>query len=205
MDPVLGDYLRSVADARDPEVLSLFAAILNKLKSTVTNEVPRIMEAVFECTLSMITQNMEDYPVHRIKFFLLLQAINTHCFAAFFNIPSHQMKLVVDAIVWAVKHTERTISETGLNILLGLLSNVMGTAAAGGFFLAYYLNIVQDVFVVLTDTLHKSGAYVCVRDCVCVCVLSVVRETVVLRGCVCFFAFCDFFFVFLFLFDRGGW
>jgi hypothetical protein len=30
MDPVLGDYARNVPDARESEVLSLFATIINK-------------------------------------------------------------------------------------------------------------------------------------------------------------------------------
>ena len=44
---------------RDAEVLSLFAAIINKLASKMQAEVPRIFEAVFECTLQMITVNFE--------------------------------------------------------------------------------------------------------------------------------------------------
>ena len=47
---------------RDAEVLSLFAAIINKLREKVQNEVPRIFEAVFECTLTMITKNFEVPP-----------------------------------------------------------------------------------------------------------------------------------------------
>ena len=35
--------------------------------------VPRIMEALFECTLQMIIGNFEDYPEIRIQFFTLLQ------------------------------------------------------------------------------------------------------------------------------------
>ncbi len=31
IDPVLGDYVRNVANARDAEVLSLFATIINKI------------------------------------------------------------------------------------------------------------------------------------------------------------------------------
>ena len=42
----------------------------------------------------------------------LLQAINQHCFPALFNIPAQHQKLVVDAVVWAMKHTERNISDT---------------------------------------------------------------------------------------------
>jgi exportin-1 len=43
-------------------------------------QVPRIFVAVFECTLEMITRNFEDFPEHRINFFKLLRAINSHCF-----------------------------------------------------------------------------------------------------------------------------
>jgi CRM1 C terminal len=47
--------------------------------------------------------------------------VNTHCFDALFQIPPQHQKLVVDAVVWAFKHTERNIAETGLDILLELL------------------------------------------------------------------------------------
>ena len=46
------------------------------------DEVPKIFEACFECTLTMITANFEDYPDHRLKFFSLLRAITNHCFRA---------------------------------------------------------------------------------------------------------------------------
>ena len=79
LDPILGDYRRNIAGARDPEVLSLFATVVEKLKMNVVDEVPRIMEAVFECTLDMITKNFEDYPEHRIRFFEFLK-VCTFCF-----------------------------------------------------------------------------------------------------------------------------
>lgn len=112
LDPILGDYKRNIAGARDPEVLTLFATVVEKLKSNVVDEVPRILEAVFECTLEMITKNFEDYPEHRIRFFELLKAVNEFCFPALFNIPPEHQKLVVHAVVWAMKHTERNISDT---------------------------------------------------------------------------------------------
>ena len=55
----------------------------------------------------MITTNFEDFPEHRLAFFKLLKATNTHCFAALFAIPPEHHKLVVDSVVWAFKHTER--------------------------------------------------------------------------------------------------
>lgn len=112
LDPILGDYKRNIADARDPEVLKLFTAVVVKLKNHVQNDVPQIMEAVFEITLQMITENFEDFPEHRIRFFEFLRAVNKHCFPALFNIPADHQKLVVHSVVWAMKHTERNISDT---------------------------------------------------------------------------------------------
>ncbi|KAJ6288008.1 hypothetical protein OIU78_026689 [Salix suchowensis] len=53
MDPVLGDYARNLPDARESEVLSLFATIINKYKAAMIEDVPRIFEAVFQCTLEV--------------------------------------------------------------------------------------------------------------------------------------------------------
>ena len=53
LDPILGDYKRNVAEARDAEVLGLFTVVVRKLKGHVEPEVPRIMDAVFEVTLQV--------------------------------------------------------------------------------------------------------------------------------------------------------
>jgi exportin-1 len=74
LDAVLLDYNKtSVPSAREPEVLSAMASIVNKLQNHITNEVPKIFDAVFECTLNMINKDFEEFPEHRINFFLLLQ------------------------------------------------------------------------------------------------------------------------------------
>jgi exportin-1 len=112
LDPILGDYKRNIAGARDPEVLKLMGTVVEKLQSHVVEDVPRIMDAVFEVTLEMITKNFEDFPEHRLQFFWFIKMINHHCFAALFNIPGEHQKLVVHSVVWAMKHTERNISDT---------------------------------------------------------------------------------------------
>ncbi|GLT29273.1 hypothetical protein SLA2020_041500 [Shorea laevis] len=157
MDPVLGDYARNLPDARESEVLSLFATIINKYKAAMIDDVPRIFEAVFQCTLEMITKNFEDYPEHRIKFFSLLRAIATHCFPALIRLSSQQLKLVMDSIIWAFRHTERNIAETGLNLLLEMLKNFQASEFCNQFYQTYYLTIEQEIFAVLTDTFHKPG------------------------------------------------
>ncbi|XP_057450161.1 protein EXPORTIN 1A-like [Lotus japonicus] len=157
MDPVLGDYARNVPDARESEVLSLFATIVNKYKAAMVEDVPRIFEAVFQCTLEMITKNFEDYPEHRLKFFSLLCAIATHCFHALICLSSQQLKFVMDSIIWAFRHTERNIAETGLNLLLEMLKKFQATEFCNQFYRTYFLTIEQEIFAVLTDTFHKPG------------------------------------------------
>lgn len=77
LDPILGDYQRNIAGARDPEVLTLFTTVVDKLKANVVDDIPRIMESIFECTLQMITMNFEDYPEHRIKFYQFIRVSST--------------------------------------------------------------------------------------------------------------------------------
>lgn len=157
MDPILGDYARNVPDARESEVLSLFATILNMYKGVMMDDVARIFEAVFECTLEMITKNFEDYPEHRLKFFSLLRAIATYCFPALYQLSSQQLKLVMDSINWAFRHTERNIAETGLILLLEMLKKFQVSEFCNQFYKTYFLTIEQEIFAVLTDTFHKPG------------------------------------------------
>ena len=158
LDPILGDYVRSIAPARDPEVLSLFTCLINKLQAAMTADVPRVFEAVFKCTLDMVTTNFEDFPDHRSNLFNLLRAINHHCFPALLTDQSN-FTLIIESIKWAFKHTERNVAETGLHTLLELLQNVRNSQAhvLNAFYQSYYLGLLQDVFSVLTDTLHKPG------------------------------------------------
>jgi len=159
LEAVLIDYKNNIPDARDPEVLSLMTVIIDKFKGGMIDKIPPILGAVFECTLQMITQNFEDYPVCRLNFFNIIRSINNQCFPAFFMLPPQTFKLIIDSIVWAFKHTMRNIAETGLNILLELMNNISASnqEIAQAFYKAYFLNILQDIFVVLTDTFHKSG------------------------------------------------
>lgn len=158
LDAVLLDYQRNVPAAREPEVLSTMATIVNRLEGNITKDIPQIFDAVFECTLDMINKNFEEYPEHRTNFFLLLQAVNTHCFAAFLSIPPAQFKLVLDSVIWAFKHTMRNVADTGLNILYQMLQNVaQEEAAAQSFYQTYYTDILQHIFSVVTDSSHTAG------------------------------------------------
>lgn len=106
----------------------------------------------------MFAQNFEEYPEHRTNFFLLLQSVNSHCFEAFLAIDPAQFKLVLDAIIWAFKHTMRNVADTGLNILYQMLQTVANhEQAAQSFYQTYYTDILQHIFSVVTDSSHTAG------------------------------------------------
>ncbi|GAB1601395.1 exportin-1-like [Argonauta hians] len=159
LDAVLLDYQRNVPAAREPEVLSTMASIVNAIMGLITDEIPQVFDAVFECTLDMINKDFEEFPEHRTNFFLLLQATNYHCFPAILlNIPPAQFKLVLDSIIWAFKHTMRNVADIGLDILYTFLQNVaLLDSAAQSFYQTYFTDILQHLFSVVTDSSHTAG------------------------------------------------
>ena len=131
---------------------------LKSSQGEITKEIPAIFDAVFECTLDMINKDFEEFPEYRTNFFLLLQAVNNHCFSALLGIPQPQFKLVLDSVIWAFKHTMRNVANTGLNILYQLLQNITQVdEAAQKFYQMYFTDILQHVFSVGTDTSHTAG------------------------------------------------
>lgn len=156
---VLEDYNVSVKDARDHEVLTLCATIVSKCQHTIMNEIPVMFNAVFECTLQMITGNFQDYPEVRLEFYRFLKEVNRYCFPALKAMGPESFKIVVHSIIWAFKHTMRNISELGLEITLQLLEQINNdqTEVSNSFYQTYFLHLLQDLFFILTDTFHKSG------------------------------------------------
>jgi exportin-1 len=123
------------------------------------NHVPTILDAVFECTLNMINKDFSEYPEHRVGFFNLISAINKHCFNTLVKLPPQVFSLILDSISWAIKHTMRDISDTGMSICLDMINNFAKAdeATANFFYQNFFLRILQETFAVLTDHEHKSG------------------------------------------------
>lgn len=128
----------------------------------MSDKVPTIMENVFECTLEMINKDFSEYPQHRVEFFKLLKAINLYCFPALLKLDGRQFKFVIDSCMWASKHDNREVENTGLSMCIELIDNMAENTdpqTSSMFFQQFYLTILQDVFFVLTDSDHKAGRY----------------------------------------------
>ncbi|KAJ9501767.1 Karyopherin transporter [Exophiala xenobiotica] len=159
LDAILLDYQRNVPDARDAEVLSVTTTVVHKLHNLMDDKIAPIMDAIFECTLEMINKDFHEYPEFRVEFFKLLQAVNLFCFPALLKLDGRQFKLIIDSCMWASKHDNREVENTGLSMCLELINNMAETDAqtSGVFFQQFFIPILQDVFFVLTDSDHKAG------------------------------------------------
>lgn len=129
------------------------------LQGMMTDQVPAILDAIFECTLDMINKDFSEYPEHRVEFFKLLRVINQRCFPALLTLDQAHFKLVIDSCMWASKHDNRAVEGEGLNMCIELISNMAETdqGTCDAFFQNFYTTILQDVFFVLTDSDHKAG------------------------------------------------
>jgi len=133
--------------------------IIHKLHNLMDDKISPIMDSIFECTLEMINKDFHEYPEFRVEFFKLLQATNLFCFPALLKLDGRQFKLIIDSCMWASKHDNREVENTGLSMCLELINNMAETdpQTAGLFFQQFYIAILQDVFFVLTDSDHKAG------------------------------------------------
>jgi exportin-1 len=165
LDAVLTEFANAVPASRDAWVLTLMTTIIDKLGEEAQGDVNGILGRVFEPTLTMITDDFTNHPAIRLEFYKLLRSIETNCFAALINLPPESLKLIVDALVYGMRHTERAISEMALNAILELVfsvtrqqrENAAFAQAAQLFWQRFLVSLLQDVLDVLTDTLHKSG------------------------------------------------
>jgi len=162
-EPILGNYYSSIPEARDAEVLSLFAEIISAMKGLEVPAIRLIVKSLISVTLDMIRNNFEDFPDARLNFFRLLAAINRHSFPALFQLDDNppaaeaEFRVVINAIIWAFKHTERNVAETGLTILLEFIQNIQNSPYVDYFFRLFFKLVLNDLLSVLTDTLHKPG------------------------------------------------
>lgn len=153
LEHVLVDYKEcAVPSAREPEVLSTMAIIVEKLNKGFIQYVPSVFEAVFGCTLGMISENFEDYPEHRVNFYNLLHQVVKHCFPAIMQLSAPQFKLVLDSIIWSIKHTMRNVADIGHQTLYTLLENFAANEEAmQTFYQTYCLDILNHLFSAVTD------------------------------------------------------
>lgn len=121
--PLIDQYRHSHIENRDADTLVVFTEFMNKLGNIQYDYISSIWNYLCIFTLGMIQQDYSSYPDHRLNFFNLVKALISNAFEAIFKIQDSAFnKDVLNAIIWAFRHNQPNISETGLETLLILLN-----------------------------------------------------------------------------------
>jgi len=160
LSQLIEDYTNNVESARDPEVLSLFAALIEKMGDKMNPHIPEILNYLFEPTLSMISSNYTSFMDTRRNFFSLIKNIVNFSLEGLFTATEDNFKTCMNSIIWAIKHYQIELSDIGLETMDNLLAKVVSNSdIANIFFQNFYMTIMEETLFVLTDSLHKSGFY----------------------------------------------
>eukprot|EP00924_Labyrinthula_sp_SR-Ha-C_P010324 snap_masked-scaffold_23-processed-gene-3.12-mRNA-1 protein AED:0.00 eAED:0.01 QI:0/-1/0/1/-1/1/1/0/1034 len=159
--PLMEDYAKSKPEEKLSSTLGFFSTVLDSSNGQIDGIIPALFNSVVQECLKLITNNFTDFPEHRINYYSLIRSLifNGNNFQKLFQ-DVKQVDLTVNSILWAIKHTDRRISEKGLEILEKLLFNVQSIPSndiRGSFWGKFYLPILKDLLEVLTDRLHKSS------------------------------------------------
>jgi exportin-1 len=157
-------YRYSNVDNRDPDILIVFAEILEKLKNSQYDYIVSIWNYLCLFTLDMIKSDFQSYPEHRQNFFILVKSLIANAFDALFQVQdSNFNKDVLNAIIWAIRHNQPLMYETGLETLLILIKNVNQNRMVNNinvadlFYKTFFFDLIQEILCVMTDSFHKAG------------------------------------------------
>jgi exportin-1 len=76
---LVDDYQANDPNARDPEVLMLFATMLKKMGDMLSGFLQSILYNLCQTTLDMVKHDYISYPEFREGFFTLVEKIVKHC------------------------------------------------------------------------------------------------------------------------------
>jgi len=118
---ILKAYKEEPKQLREPELILLFSKVLQVLGSVLGDYVPSILDCIFGGTLEMISTDFSSFPDHRVNFFVFLKKAVEQCFEALLNIPKDQLEIVINCMIWSIKHELTSIYEVGLESVLALI------------------------------------------------------------------------------------
>lgn len=132
--------------------------MIERLGTNMASGIGTIYEKLGVRTLEMIGTDFLCYPDHRMNYFQLISNIVQYCFQALFMLGADSFKVIINSILWGIQHQAPKIAEICLNTLVNILKNINSNQELINQFYSVFLKqICGDIFLVLTDSLHKSG------------------------------------------------
>ena len=177
-------YNNNNVNNKDPNMLLLFSAILEKIQNKNPEVVATIWQLLSQSTIPLIKNDYESFPEHRMNFFILLKSLISNSFESLFRAQNLSFnKEVIDTITFAINHKTPSMSEMGLETLLILLQKVISVKnidyqnIVDPFFANYFFWLFSDVFHTMTDGFHQNCFKLQVK--VCQILMRVIDEKVI--------------------------
>jgi exportin-1 len=114
------DYALNDPNARDPEVLHLFATMIKKMGESLGGYLQQIIVQLAESTLNMIKDDFMQYPEFREGCFKLVENIVKHCTGGLFQLGADKFQTILMTILFALKHEKPELMEIGLETMHAL-------------------------------------------------------------------------------------
>ena len=157
-------YNNSNVNNKDPNMLLLFSAVLEKIQNQNSKVIPTIWNSLCMNTIQLIKDDYQSYPEHRMNFFILLKSLISYSFESLWRVQNMQFnKDVIDTILFAITHQTPQMFETGLETMRILLEKVVIVGnidlqnIIDPFFKNYFFTIFNGIFSTMTDGFHQSG------------------------------------------------
>ena len=120
---LIDEYKTSLFENNDSDVLLVFTEVIIKSNKTKDEQINTIWNFVCLHTIEMIKSDFQNFPEHLFNLFNIIKAFVINNFDALFHDQdSNFNQEVLKIFIWAFKHSQTTISETGLETLIILLN-----------------------------------------------------------------------------------
>ncbi|KII72118.1 Exportin-1 [Thelohanellus kitauei] len=162
VNTVLVDYRACPPCIKEVEVLSATTTFISSMNSRLNDNILTIFQHLFDSTMSMISQDLQDYPEHRVRFFTLIESITGCCFHAMVSMSPAEFDFIMQALFYAISHSSPNVSSLGLSSLVTLFKNLLDHSYSDGIFTerfhkTYFIPIFDRMLHLVGDGLHRSN------------------------------------------------
>jgi len=155
---IIEDFKSSNSESYPPGTLSCLSALCNQLKGEAEQYLSQIIDSIVVPVYELINASYSDYPDLRTNYFSLMSSILTKVYTEMPTFDSNLFSKMINSMLWGLTHPQHDISL----ISLGCISEIVETidrneddSFRSVFYETFYIQILLDLFTVLTDPTHK--------------------------------------------------
>jgi exportin-1 len=148
----------------DSKPIQFCIITLTECKAHIENKcMILIFQKILLPSLNIIKIDFESFPEIRKTFFLFIKTIVAEHFSLLFkldfdcNKSEEFFEIIIQSVVWGIKHPDISISEISLKILLLIIEQVKILNIGNYFYSKFTQQLLVDLLFIIIDKLHMSN------------------------------------------------